>query len=261
MPFVGHVMMSWLQKSGVLTQFIEGAFAESLTDFDCWLLARSRRKIARYYHMLGTLNKNPSTVKLCIYSILIIDEVPENFARIIFELTKLVGKSDDIDITTIPLKSRDDMAKNSVGKGYFYLAKRLSDLGDVEKSLKFSLKIIRYGGYHASILINVAECYIKLNTYELANFYANEAFNVCEKEELANVYRIKSRILLKLDKPLLALEMAKESVEIDYNMMGLKDCFNALLKTENFDEALSYAIIISDQFGDDTYLKKLKVKE
>ena len=161
-----------------------------------------------------------------------------------------------LQLDKVYLKSRDDMSKAHVARGYFFIAKRASDLGLIQESLDFSLKIIRYAGHSPFILINISECLLRLKKCQQALVYVNEAL-ICDSN-IANVYRLKSRIQVELGDYEGAVNSASKSLSLEKtNKLGLIDLLNASIKAERHDLIGSSARRLVVEFGDSTYQKYL----
>ncbi|TPV55121.1 hypothetical protein FJ444_17845 [Aestuariibacter sp. GS-14] len=256
MPFVGHVIMMWLQRADILEDFLEGAFSEQLTPHDCNVIARKRKNIARYYHVFGLHTQNQAVVFSCVLKLLELNEIPESFPGLLNELMQKIQNKAILEFDKISLKSRDDMCKPHVARGYFIIAKRASDLGLIQESLDFSLKIIRYAGHSTFILINISECLLRQKKYQQALVYVDEAL-ICDSN-IANAYRLKSRIQLELGDYDGAVNSASKSLCLeDTNKLGLIDLLNASIKAERLDLIGSSARRLVVEFGDSTYQKYL----
>lgn len=256
MPFVGHIMLVWMRQSGILDDFLSGAFSESLTGYSCSVLARSRRNISRYYHVFGSMVRSENAAFQCINKFIECSDVPENFSNIVGDLVGRVNDKSIFDIGSIPVKSSELMSRRDVSKGYFFIAKRASDLGLVEESLGFSLKVFRCGAYCPFILLNISECMFKLGRYDSARLYAIEAISA--DGDVANAYRIKSRIEMALGLFDSAYLSALESIELEpTSKLGQIDCLKAAVASNRGDASKVIAERLAVEFNDDSYLVSL----
>lgn len=257
MPLVGHVIMAWMLQAKILQAFIEGALTESLDDHGCRVLARSRKRLPRYYFTMGQRSANEKVIFSCICRILSLPLVPDDFAAMIRDLSNKIKDRSSIVPELITIKPADQLINMNVIRGYCYLLKKVADLGFVKEALDISLVLEARANESVHNLINIAECLYRQNEVVRSLHYADKAISVDPK--LGNAYRLKSRILLKLQEPKEALATAQKSLDVEpNNHSGLIDCFNAYLKLGDFTRARDVANMVYNKYRNKNCIERLE---
>lgn len=209
MPLVGHVIMGWMGEAGILSNFIDEAFAGTLTEKRCQQLARERRKSKRYYIGLGLRTRSTSVAYACARKLILSDLPPQHqneFRTLIIKHKLWEGLK---DIQWIAALIRLDQAI------LFTILKAASDCGFPGRALAICDRLINQHDAGWQILLLAAECQHRLGFLPEGKVLAQRA--IAKNSLSGNCHRILARILYDLGEISGALEAGKQGIAVDPN--------------------------------------------
>lgn len=217
MPLVGHIVMGWMGEAGILSTFLDDAFAGTLTESQCQQLARNRRKTARYYIVMGLRTRYTSVALACANKLLNFQHIPlhhqRDFKTLIFkhQLWK--------HILTDQWKNKLINLEKTI---LFNILKEASDHGFPNLALAICNYVIEQKKISWKILTLAAKCQHRLGNLSAGKKLAYQAIK--ESPSIGNCYRILARILHDMGDLLEAVKAATEGVHVDPNSpLGWKD--------------------------------------
>ena len=209
MPLVGHVIAAYMNEVDILSTFVEGALAGTLSAHECSLLARNRRKTPQYFYCLGKRSRSVAVKEACLRKICEFEKISPIYQRNFSEL--MVSSSNwhllrDPEIQIFLSRFEDDCLSE--------LLKKAGDNGFWEHALVILQRAISVRKVSQAILILIAECLWKLVRLQEAEAYGRLAVYNAQPGH-GNAYRILARILFSGKRTSEARDVARAGVEVE----------------------------------------------
>ncbi|HFZ6116636.1 TPA: tetratricopeptide repeat protein, partial [Escherichia coli] len=209
MPLMGHIIAHYMNEVGILSAFVEGALAGTLSSHECNRLARERRKTPRYYYCLGTRSGSVMVKETCLLKLAKFQKLSPIYQKNLMSLISSTGSWHLIQEPELQkaLIEFDD-------ENLFELLKQASDHGHPRQALEVSQLAISRRKVSPAMLILIAECLWKLGRLQEAEAYARLAVH-CAPVGYGNAYRILARILFSDKRATEARDVAQSGVEVE----------------------------------------------
>ncbi|EHK4101025.1 hypothetical protein JMM27_002981 [Escherichia coli] len=211
MPLVGHAVAMYMSEVKILSAFVEGAFAGTISTHECNQLARNRRKSPQYFYCLGKRSRSTAIKEFCLKEIANFEKLLPSYQRNFIELISSTGSWHMLcepHLQKNLLRFEDDCL--------FSLLKLASDNGYSESALDISLLVISQRKVSSLIIILIAECLWKLGRLQEAEAYGRLAVHNSPPGH-GNAYRVLARILFSDNRAEEARDVAKTGVEVEKN--------------------------------------------
>lgn len=209
MPLVGHAVAMYMSEAKVLSAFVEGAFAGSISSHDCNQLARHRRKSPQYFYCLGERSRSKAIKEHCLKEIAKFKMLLPLYQRNFNELISSAGSWNLLCDATLQkdlLRFDDD--------NLFALLKRAADNGHLESALEISLLAISQRKISSTMVILIAECLWKLGRLQEAEAYGRLAVHNSQPGH-GNAHRVLARILFSDKRVTEARDVAMAGVKVE----------------------------------------------
>lgn len=235
MPLVGHVIAGYMNEVGVLSAFVEGALAGTLTARECSILARNRRKTPRYFYCLGKRSRSVAVKEACLRKIAKFQKIMPDYQRSFMDLLSSSGAWNlllDLEFQKDLIGFDDDFL--------FSVLKLTADNSYLVHALEVSQIAITQRKVSPAMLVLIAECLWKLKRLQEAEAYGRLA--VHSAPSYGNAYRILARILFSDKRATEARDVALVGVGVDgASFLGWCDLADYNEAAGNFADAIMAA--------------------
>lgn len=208
MPLVGHAIGMYMSEVGVLSAFVEGALAGTLTVQECNRLARNRRKTPRYFYCLGKRSRSVSVKEVCLRNIAKFQKITPDYQRSFMDLMSSSSAWHllrDIEFQKDLIGFDDDFL--------FAVLKLAADNSYLDHALEVSQLAIARRKVSPAMLVLIAECLWKLKRLQEAEAYGRLAIH--SAPSYGNAYRILARILFSDKRATEARDVARVGVGVE----------------------------------------------
>jgi len=208
MPLVGHAIGMYMSEVGVLSAFVEGALAGTLTVQECNRLARNRRKTPRYFYCLGKRSRSVAVKEVCLRNIAKFQKIMPDYQRSFMDLMSSSSAWHllrDIEFQKDLIGFDDDFL--------FAVLKLAADNSYLDHALEVSQLAIARRKVSPAMLVLIAECLWKLKRLQEAEAYGRLAIH--SAPSYGNAYRILARILFSDKRATEARDVARVGVGVE----------------------------------------------
>lgn len=208
MPLVGHAIGMYMGEVGVLSAFVDGALAGTLSAQECNRLARNRRKTPQYFYCLGKRSRSVAVKEVCLRNIAKFQKIMPAYQRNFMDLLVSSG--------AWYLLGDSEFQKDLIGfddEFLFAVLKLTADNSYLDQALEVSKLAIARRKVSPAMLILIAECLWKLKRLQEAEAYGRLA--VHSAPNCGNAYRILARILFADKRATEARDIARAGVGVE----------------------------------------------